>query len=227
MEEELPPFSGTCQIDDTLIGTVADLPVVVIACKEQESGQVQAQVVLGEMSLDHSTPFIKSVTTKDSLLFTDETAKYPYGLRDRLTINHSKSEFARWDDEHHVLVTTNAIESFWTTLKTLLRRHRAVTLRHLYLYVAAAAWHISHLGESTVDQMRALIRNSHQAWSRPVRDTHEDLLPLQLELRKRRTSAASGPKHPLKRMGQLPLETPEVRVASKTPRISRRKRRTT
>ena len=101
-----------------------------------------------------------------------------------------------------------------------------MTLRHLHLYVAAAVWHISHGGESTVDQMRALIRNSHRAWARPARDTHEDLL--QLQLRKRRTSASEQkrpPKRKLQLLLELPeLELPELGIASKA-RISRRNRR--
>ena len=167
MEEELPPFSGTCQMDDTLIGNVKATPILVIACKENESGGVKAKVIIGDMDLEKSRPFIESATTVDALLLTDETDKYPYNSRKRLTVNHSDQEYVRWDDVYHVLVTTNAVQSFWATLKALLRAHHAVTLRHLYLYVAAAAWHISHLGESTVDQMRALIRNSHRAWTRP------------------------------------------------------------
>ena len=200
MEEQPPQFSGCCQVDDTLIGTVNGVPVSVIGCVEQESGQVRAEVIVGEMELDKSTPFITATTATDALLLTDQTDKYCYGLRKRLTVNHSTPEFARWSDDHRTLVTTNGIESFWAMLKEFLRLHRAVTLRHLYLYVAAAAWHISHQREPIVDQMRARIRNSHQAWTRPSREKPEALLAFQLELQPSNARVASAPKRSLKRM---------------------------
>ena len=196
MEEDLPQFSGNCQIDDTLIGTVNGVPVSVIGCLNKETGQVRAEVIVGEMELDKSTPFIKTATTKDSQLLTDQTDKYPYGLRKRLTVNHSVPEFARWVEETHQLITTNGIESFWSILKEFLSIHRAVTLRHLYLYVAAAAWHISHQDEPLVDQMRALFRNSHEAWSRPVREKHDALLSFQLEVQPSSKPAPSSKRMP-------------------------------
>ena len=200
MEEELPPFSGNCQIDDTLIGTVNGVPVSVIGCWNKKTGQVRAEVIVGEMELDKSTPFIKTATAKDAQLFTDQTDKYPYGLRKRLTVNHSIPQFARWVEETHQLITTNGIESFWSILKEFLSIHRAVTLRHLYLYVAAAAWHISHQDEPLVDQMRALFRNSHEAWSRPVREKHDALLSFQLEVQPSSAKASSKPAPSSKRM---------------------------
>ncbi len=127
MEEELPPFSGICQLDDTLIGTVNGVSVSVIGCVEQESGQIRAEVIVGEINKDNSTQFIKTATTKDAQLLTDQSGKYPYGLRKRLTVNHSIPEMARWIEKRQLLVTTNTIESFWALLKSFLRIHRAVT----------------------------------------------------------------------------------------------------
>ena len=200
MEEELPQSSGKCQIDDTLIGTVNGVPVSVIGCVDDKSGQVRAEVIVGEIDKDNSTPFIEAATTKDAQLLTDQTRDYPYGLRKRLTVNHSKPEMACWNDDHRILVTTNGIESFWAILKESLSLHRAVTLRHLYLYVAAAAWHISHLREPIVDQMRALFRNSHQVWTRPAREKPEALLAFQLALQPLAAEAASKPTPSSKRV---------------------------
>ena len=226
MEEELPPFSGTCQADDTLIGNVNTTPILVIACKENESGGVKAKVIIGEMELAKSIPFFESATTVEAMLLTDETDKYPVDLRVRLTVNHEK-EYVRWDDVYHVLVTTNAVESFWATLKALLRAHHAVTLRHLYLYVAAAAWHISHLGESTVDQMRALIHNSHSAWVRPASEKPEDMLALQLKLQKpkRDRKAVSGRERPPRNGRQLEFNLPEAEAPCTPGRRAARRRR--
>ncbi len=232
MEEELPPFSGTCQADDTLIGNVNATPILVIACKENESGAVKAKVIIGEMELAKSIPFFEYATTDKAMLLTDETDKYPFGLRVRLTVNHSEHEYVRRDDVYHVLVTTNAVESFWATLKALLRAHHAVTLRHLYLYVAAAAWHISHLGESTVDQMRALIHNSHSALVRPASEKPEDMPDLQLKLQKpkRDRKAVSGREHhpkerPPKNGRQLKFNLPRAEAPCTPGRRSARRRR--
>ena len=193
MEEELPRFSDTTQFDDTLVGTIDDVPVNVRCFLDNESGQVRTAVLVGEINQENSTQAINDKTTEDALLLTDQSDDYPYGLRKRLTVNHSIPEMARWDEEHQVLVTTNGVEGFWSLLKLFLLLHRAVTLRHLYLYVAAATWHINHLREPIVDQMRALIRNSHQVWARPEREASEDLLDYQLELQTSEAAAASKP----------------------------------
>ena len=200
MEEELPPFSGICQLDDTLIGTVNGVPVSVIGCVEKESGRVRAEVIVGEINKANSTQFIKTATTKDAQLLTDQSGKYPYGLRKRLTVNHSIPEMARWIEKRRLLVTTNTIESFWALLKSFLRIHHAVTLRHLYLYVAAAAWHIGHQREPIVDQMRALLCNSHQVCSRLPKEQPEALLAFQLDLQPLANQAAPKPAPSSKRM---------------------------
>ena len=193
MEQELPRFSGFTQFDDTLIGTIDDVPVYVRGFLDNESGQVRASVHVGEINKENSTQAIKENTTEDAVLLTDQSGNYPYGLRTRLTVNHSIPEMAHWYEKHQVLATTNGVECFWSHLKLLLLLHHAVTLRHLYLYVAAATWHMNHLREPIVDQMRALIRNSHQAWARAAREVPEDLLDFQLKLQLSEAAAASNP----------------------------------
>lgn len=182
MEEERPRLSGTTQFDDTLIGTINGVPIHVRCFADTESGQIRTQVLVGEINKDNSTLAIKENTTEGAMLLTDQSDDYPYGVRKRLTLNHSIPEMARWDEGHHVLVTTNRVEGFWGLLKLFLLLHRAVTLRHLPLYVAAATWHINHLHEPIADQMRALIRNSHQAWARSAIEAPKDILDFQLEL---------------------------------------------
>ena len=193
MEAELPRFSGTTQFDDTLIGTIDGVPINVRCFLDNESGQIRTAVLVGEINKDNSTQVIKDNTTENAVLLTDQSDDYPYGFRKRLTVNHSVPEMARWDEDHQVLVTTNGVEGFWGILKFFLLLHRAVTLRYLYLYVAAATWHSNHLRDPIVDQMRALIRNAHQAWTRPAREVPEDLLDFQLELQPSEAEAASKP----------------------------------
>ncbi len=250
MEEELPRFSGTTQFDDTLIGTIDGVPINVRGFSNNESGQFRTAVLVGEINKNNSTQIIKDNTTEDSVLLTDQSDDYPYGLRERLTVNHSIPEMVRWDEKHQVLVTTNGVECFWSLLKLFLLLHRAVTLRHLYLYVAAATWHINHLREPIVDQMRALIRNSHQAWARPAREAPEDHLDFQLELQPSEVAAPSKPapssrrrsraahsrqarprpareKHDTQRDFQLELQPSEAASASKPEPSSRRRSRAT
>ena len=246
MEQELPRFSDTTQFDDTLVGTIDGVPVNVRCFLDNESGQVRTAVLVGEITKENSTQAIKDNTTEDVLLLTDQSDDYPYGFRKRLTVNHSMPEMARWDENHQVLVTTNGVEGFWSLLKLLLLLHRAVTLRHVYLYVAAATWHINHLREPIVDQMRALIRNSHQVWARPARQAPEDLLDFQLELQPSGSGAASKPepssrrrsraahshqartrpareKHDTQRDLQLELQPSEAEAASKPEPSSKRR----
>ena len=248
MEAELPKFSDITQFDDTLIGTIDGVPINVRGFLDHESGQVRTAVLVGEINKDNSTQAIKDNTTEGAVLLTDQSDDYPYGLRERLTVNHSVPEMARWDKDHQVLVTTNGVEGFWGLLKLFLLLHRAVTLRHLYLYVAAATWHINHLREPIVDQMRALIRNSHQAWARPAKEAPEDLLDFQLELQPSEAAAVSKPepsskrrsraahsrqarprpareKHDTQRDFQLELQPSEAAAASKPEPSSKRRSR--
>ena len=190
LDEDLPQSSGDCQIDDTLIGNVNGIPITVIGCVDTETGQVRGDVIVGEVALHNSSAFIQGAITRDACLLTDDTDKYSHSIRNRLTVNHSRKQYSRWDDEHQKLVTTNSIESFWSTLKFLLSIHRAVTLRHLPLYVAAAAWHISHQSKPTVDQMQNFFRNAHAAYIRPAKEIPDSLLDFQLDLQPFRHSTA-------------------------------------
>lgn len=191
LEVDLPVITGDFQTDDTLIGNVDGVPVTVIGCVNEATGRVVAEVIVGEVELANSTPFIKKVTDKKARMMSDESNKLPWDIRTRLTVNHKNKRYVRWYPDHHKLATTNSMESFWAALKLLLRMHRALTLRHLYLYVAAAAWHIGNLSVPVVDQMKAVIHNANVAWLRPAREVPEELLDFQMEL-----LASKGPAKP-------------------------------
>ena len=193
LEVNQPAITGDFQTDDTLIGNVDGIPVTVIGCVSEDTGQVHADVIVGEVELANSTPFIEKTTDKNARMMSDESNKLPWGIRTRLTVNHKEKKYVRWYEEHHKLATSNWMESFWAALKLFLLTHRSVTLRHLYLYVAAAAWHIGNLSIPVVDQMKAVIRNAHVAWLRPAREIPEELLDFQLELPASRGRAKPKP----------------------------------
>ena len=175
----------------------------------EETRQVRAGVIVGEVELATSTPFIEKATDQNARMMSDESNKLPWGIRTRLTVNHKEEQYVRWYEEHHKLATTNGIESFWAALKLLFHIHRALTPRHLYLYVAAAAWHISNLRMPVVDQMKAAIRNAHVVWLRPASEIREKLLDFQLELQENQGSAQHKPDRKTKSQPppntQLPL----------------------
>ena len=182
----LPPLGGYCQMDDTLIGHVDGVPIAVMGIVSEGTGHLKVQEVCGEVNHENSGPFIENSTEPDAILITDDTNDFPFGIRIRLTVNHSKPlsepgpRYAEWYETYRKLVTTNKIENFWRILKMLLWAHRAFTSRHLHLYVNAAVWHASHLMEPIEDQMKALIRNSHAVWVRAA--TAEDDTPLEFQL---------------------------------------------
>ena len=214
LEVDLPAITDDFQTDDTLIGNVDGIPVTVIGCVSEETGRLVAGVIVGEVELANSTPFIEKATDKNARMMSDESNKLPWGIRTRLTVNHKKKQYVRWYEEHHKLATTNSMESFWAALKLLLHMHRSLTLRHLYLYVAAAAWHIGNLSVPVVDQMKAVIRNAQVAWLRPAREIPEELLDFQMELQ-----ASKGPAEPKparKTRRPLKVQTPLPETKSNT-----------
>lgn len=199
MDEALPPLQGYFQTDDTLIGYVQventltgntdAVPIAILGMVSEDTGHVKIEVVRGQVKRENWGPFIERGTDPQAIMLSDATNDCPFGVRIRLIVNHSKPllswpgpRFAQWYEEFRKLVTTNKIENFWRILKMLLLAHRGFTLRHLHLYVNAAAWHATHLMEPIEDQMKALIRNSHAVWVRAATEVDDTPLEFNLEL---------------------------------------------
>ena len=215
LEVDLLPITGDFQTDDTLIGNVDGIPVTVLGCVSEETGRVVAEVIVGEVELANSTPFIEKATDKNARMMSDESNKLPWGIRTRLTVNHKKKKYVRWYEAHHKLATSNSMESFWAALKLFLHMHRSLTLRHLYLYVAAAAWHIGNLSVPTVDQMKAVIRNAHVAWLRPAKEIPEELLDFQMEIQAYKGPAKPKPARKTRRPLNVQTPLPEAKPGTK------------
>jgi transposase-like protein len=84
-------------------------------------------------------PFIKSVITPGTKVFTDEYDIYcrlPSWGYEHKTVNHSIGEYARDEDGdgfHEIHV--NTMEGFWSLLRSWLRPHRGISQEKLPIYL--------------------------------------------------------------------------------------------
>lgn len=126
MEKEIGMFSGPVEVDETYIGgkrrnmsnakrkeltgrgTVGK--VAVLGGKDRDSNQVVAGRVKNT-DKDTLHGFVKAVSEKNSIVYTDDAPAYSGMDREHETVKHSVSEYVR--DQVH----TNGIESFWALMK--------------------------------------------------------------------------------------------------------------
>lgn len=111
----------------------------------ERGGDVQARVVDGLTKQDVENEILSTVAV-GSKLMTDEhygyaNLKYAY---DHKAVNHSKSEYARKDEEGNS-IHTNTIENFWSLFKRGLKgTHIHVSPFHLDRYIDDQAFRYNH-----------------------------------------------------------------------------------
>ena len=138
MAEELPPFKGTVEMDETYVGGVrpgkrgrgaAGKAIVVGAVERQGS---VAPFVVEQANAETAKNLLAVTTDPSAKIVTDEYGAY-HGLKkagyDHETINHGREEYVRGD------VHTNTIEGFWSQMKRSIDgTHHGVSKRHLQAY---------------------------------------------------------------------------------------------
>ena len=162
-------FAGPVEVDETYIGgsernkhewkkrnagrgTVGKTAVVGI--RDRDTNQVDASVV---ETTDAPTMqgFVKRRTEVDATVYTDEMPAY-HGLpRRHETVKHSVAEFVR--GQAH----TNAMESFWATLKRgYVGIYHHMSVKHLHRYVAEFSGRHNQRPLNTDSQMARMVQGS-------------------------------------------------------------------
>lgn len=150
MEQDINPFSGVIEADETYMGGVRKgghamrekIPVIGIV---QRGGGVKAKKV-DEVNTGTLIKNIADNVEFGSRLMSDEHAGYKKVPRLGLLhdyVTHSKREYGRGD------VHTNTIEGFWSQMKRSIDgTYHAVSSKHLQKYVDEFAYGYSHRSAS-------------------------------------------------------------------------------
>ena len=146
--DDLPPFSGPVEADETYIGGKRkNMPnrkrkeltgrgavgkTAVVGTKDRASNKVAARPVPAT-SAPHTAGFVAERTKPGATVYTDEAAAYnaldPWFKRE--AVNHSANEYVR--GQAH----TNGMESFWSMLKRGYHgTYHHMSPKHLDRYVA-------------------------------------------------------------------------------------------
>ena len=138
MAEELPPMTGTVEVDETYVGGkrpgkrgrgAAGKAIVVGAVERQGS---VAPFVVEQANAETAKNLLAVTTDPSAKIMTDEYGAY-HGLKkagySHETVNHGREKYVRGD------VHTNTIEGFWSQMKRSIDgTHHGVSKKHLQAY---------------------------------------------------------------------------------------------
>jgi transposase-like protein len=165
----MPPLSGTVEVDETYVGGkgynrhksqrrkkkgragVANKTPVIGAV--ERDGSVAAQVLPDGFGTEPAKEFIRAVAPNAERLITDAHPAYQamYGVPPHEIINHHAGEYVRGD------VHTNTIESVWALLKRqIVGTHHWVSQKHLQQYVSEMAWRMNRRPMTAEQRVNAL-----------------------------------------------------------------------
>lgn len=155
MDEDLDPFTGKVEVDETYIGGKShgkagrpgpDSPKAPVAGIVERQGSVVAKMVpntTGKTLMG----FIAETTDSPISVYTDEYASYSTLSRTGYThetIRHSAQVYVRGD------VHTNTIEGFWSTMKRGIDgAHHSVSRKYLQSYLNEYAFRYNRRNDST------------------------------------------------------------------------------
>ena len=153
MDEELPPFEGTTEIDEAVVNLPGG-PIHLIGAYNHRTRLVRIEIISKHADQAIMRDFILRVTAPGSRIYTDGTAAYPENLPDRShhIVIHSNYEWGKREEvklpggeKTTIYVTTNRIERSWGFLKRALRIPVTVSPKHFPRYLAETQWRINHL----------------------------------------------------------------------------------
>lgn len=164
--DEIDIFGGSVEFDEVWVGgkernkheskklhagrgPVGKQPVV--GAKERESGKVRAQVI-EDATGGTLKGFVRSTTTPDATIYTDEASGYRGVNRKHEVVKHSVREYVR--GQAHV----NGVESFWASLRRGYQgTYHHFSTKHLQRYVNEFAGRHNTRPLDTEDQMRRIV----------------------------------------------------------------------
>ena len=170
--DDLPPFSGPVEADETYIGgkrknksnaerkattgrDAVDMEAVV-GVKDRATNKVAARPIPATSS-PYTAGFVAESTAPGATVYTDEAAAYnaldPWF--DHEAVNHSANEYVRG------AAHTNGMESFWSMLKRgYTGTFHKMSPKHLDRYIAEFSDRHNAREADTADQMAALVAAS-------------------------------------------------------------------
>ena len=170
--DDLPPFSGPIEADETHVGGkrknksnaernaatgrgAVDMEAVV-GVKDRETNKVAARHVAAT-DIPHVAGFVAEKAKPGAKAYTDEAAVYnaldPWF--DHESVNHSASEYVRGDAH------TNGVESLWSLFKRgYYGTYHKMSPKHLHRYVAEFSGRHNVREADTAEQMAQLVAAS-------------------------------------------------------------------
>lgn len=117
-------------------GTYANDRPPILGTVGRETGQIRLRVVDNTKGMTLQA-HVHQFTQSDAILNTDEYQSYNRVERQRDTVCHGTSEYARDDDgDGFHEVHCNTVEGMWTDVRNFLRPFKGVHKRYLFGYVA-------------------------------------------------------------------------------------------
>ena len=124
-------------------GTMANDRPPIVGTVGRNSGQIRLKVCDNTQQATIQ-PQVESTTLPTTTVYTDESDAYnriPDSGRERQTVCHSQSEYARDEDQDGCCeIHCNTMEGIWVGVRNFLRPFRGIHKKYLYLYVAMFEW---------------------------------------------------------------------------------------
>jgi transposase-like protein len=124
-------------------GTMANDRPPIVGTVGRNSGQIRLKVCDNTQQATIQ-PQVESTTLPNTTVYTDESDAYnriPDSGRERQTVCHSQSEYARDEDQNGCCeIHCNTMEGIWVGVRNFVRPFRGIHKKYLYLYVAMFEW---------------------------------------------------------------------------------------
>ncbi|MEO0565947.1 MAG: transposase [Chloroflexota bacterium] len=136
-------------------GTYANDRPPILGTVGRETGQIRLRVVDNTKGMTLQA-HVHQFTQSDAILNTDEYQSYNRVERQRDTVCHGTSEYARDDDgDGFHEVHCNTVEGMWTDVRNFLRPFKGVHKRYLFGYVAVCEFrrNLKHISPCFISRL--------------------------------------------------------------------------